>query len=80
MYPFLECHHVSGHFRGCYRYCKSPDYGAHYTANNDEDNDSDSDSSVKSTGGRVIDGPGSQAAPIVVDLNWVRTKLSYVFV
>ena len=68
MYPFLECRRVPGHFGGCCGNCKWPDHGARCTANNDDDDDDDdSDSSIEFTGGRAIQGPGSQAAPIVIN-------------
>ena len=68
MYSFLECRRVSGHFRGCCGNYKWPDHDVRCTANNDDDdNDDDSDSLIEFTGGRVIQGPGSQAAPIVIN-------------
>ena len=67
MYPFLECRRVPGHFGGYCENCKWPDHAARCTVNNDDDDDDDSDSSVEFTGGRVIQGSGSQATSIVVD-------------
>jgi Protein of unknown function (DUF3716) len=65
MYPFLECRRVPGHFGGCCGNCKWPDAAASCSAKNDDDDDDDSD--VEFTGVRAIEGPGSAAAPIVVD-------------